>query len=343
MGYYNGTRLLSMKDLDGERPEIYICTSNRSAGKTTWFTRKVISDFKKTGSKFAFLYRYKYELDDCASKIFKDVQGLFFQEDEMTNSRRADGVYHELFLNDLPCGYALCLNSADSIKKLSHFFSDIDVLVFDEFQSENNQYCPKEIVKFQSIHTSIARGQKKQVRYVPVYMISNPITLLNPYYVAMGISDRLRSDTKFLRGKGYVLEQGYNDTAARLQNESAFNRAFANTEYTAYAAQGVYLNDNQAFIDTPKGRSRYLATLRYNSINFGVREYPDQGIIYVDKSPDMSYRTRIAVTKEDHTVNYVMLKNNEFFLSNLRYYFENGCFRFRDLQCKDALLKAISY
>ena len=34
--FYDGTKLLSMTDLNGDKPEIYICTSNRSAGKTTW-------------------------------------------------------------------------------------------------------------------------------------------------------------------------------------------------------------------------------------------------------------------------------------------------------------------
>lgn len=43
MGYiYDGTKLLSLNDIDGNRPEIYICTSNRSAGKTTWFNRYVV-------------------------------------------------------------------------------------------------------------------------------------------------------------------------------------------------------------------------------------------------------------------------------------------------------------
>ena len=35
--FYDGTKLLNMKDLSGEKPEIYLCTGNRSAGKTTYF------------------------------------------------------------------------------------------------------------------------------------------------------------------------------------------------------------------------------------------------------------------------------------------------------------------
>ena len=36
--YYDGTKLLSLQDINGNKPEIYMCTSNRSAGKTTFLT-----------------------------------------------------------------------------------------------------------------------------------------------------------------------------------------------------------------------------------------------------------------------------------------------------------------
>jgi hypothetical protein len=93
-------------------------------------------------------------------------------------------------------------------------------MIFDEFQSESNHYCSDEIKKFISIHTSVARGQGEQVRYVPVYMLSNPVSLINPYYVELGISNRLRDDTKFLRGHGFILEQGFIDSASVAQKES---------------------------------------------------------------------------------------------------------------------------
>ena len=49
--YYDGTKLLSMKDLNGLTPEIFMTTTNRSAGKTTYFNRMVINRYKKTGKK----------------------------------------------------------------------------------------------------------------------------------------------------------------------------------------------------------------------------------------------------------------------------------------------------
>lgn len=349
--YYDGTKLLSMLDINGNKPEIYMCTTNRTGGKTTYFGRLCVNRFLKYKEKFCLVYRFNYELDNISDKFFKDIGSLFFPNYSMRSERQAKGIFHELFLVEnnsedergVSCGYAISLNSADQIKKYSHLFSDISRMLFDEFQSETNHYCTDETRKLISVHTSVSRGQGEQIRYVPVYMLSNPVSIINPYYVELGISERLREDTKFLKGDGFVLEQGFVESASKAQKESGFNRAFSRNAYVAYSAECVYLNDNKAFIEKPDGIGRYLGTLRYNNSEYGLREYADNGVIYCDNRPDTSYKYKISVTTEDHQVNYVMLKRNDLFISNMRFYFERGCFRFKDLKCKEAVMKLISY
>ena len=341
--YYDGNKLLSLSDINGNKPEIYLCTTNRTAGKTTYFSRLCVNKFIKNQEKFCLLYRFNYELDDCADKFFKDIKGLFFPDYTMTSVSKARGIYHELFLNETSCGYAISINNADMIKKTSHFFSDTERIMFDEFQSENNKYCPDEVTKYISVHNSIARGQSMQTRYVPVYMIGNTVSLINPYYVSMGISNRLNNNTKFLKGKGWVLEQGYVESAANALKQSGFNQAFESNKYIAYSTENVYLNDNQAFIDKLTAPNRYIATLKYQDKEYAIREYLSLGIVYCDNRADSTFPTKISVTTEDHNINYVMLRRADSFIKALRWYFEKGCFRFRDLKCKEALLKAISY
>lgn len=342
--FYDGAKLLSLKDLDGETPEIFMCTSNRSAGKTTWFNRLAVNRFKrKQIRKFCLIYRFNYELANVHDKFFKDIRNLFFPNDDMTSKAQAKGVYTELYLNDESCGYAIALNQADQIKKYSHLLSDVDMFIFDEFQSETHHYCANEVQKFISVHDSIARGNGEHSRRVPVYMIGNPVTLLNPYYIEFDICSRLDSKTHFVRGHGFVLEQGYVDAAAQAQKQSRFHAAFMNNKYVAYSNEGLYLNDNQAFVDKPAGASKYLGTLRYNGCDYAIREYAEDGIIYCDDKPDISYPYKLTVTTDDHNVNYVMLKKNDLFIMSMRFYFEKGCFRFKDLKCKDAILKALSY
>jgi len=341
--YYDGTKLLSMSDLYGNKPEIYMVCSNRSAGKTTYFNRLAVNRFKKNGGKCMVLYRNNKEMKDCAEKFFNDIKGLFFPNDTMLGKRRADGLFYELILNDRSFGYVVSLNTADKLKKYSHFFSDVEMMIFDEFQSETNTYLSDEITKFQSVHTSVARGKGQMSRYVPVYMMSNSVTLLNPYFDAFGVSSRLNSDTKYLRGDGWILEQAHNEHAAEAQRQSAFNRAFAGSKYQEYSTQSVYLNDSMSFVENPVGRSNYLATLKCDGTNFALREYPEAGFVYCDMKPDLTYNYKIAVTTEDHAVNYVMLQRHDTFLRTMRYYFDKGCFRFKDLKCKEAVLKALSY
>lgn len=341
--YYNVDTLLNKLDINNKKPEVFIVTGNRSAGKTTDVTHKAIDRYILKGKKVAWLYRYNYELDDVSNKIFKDVQGLFYPNFEFSSRSKMKNIYHELYLGDKSIGYAISINSADQIKKNSHLFSDIDLIIFDEFQSETNHYCNNEIQKFVSIHTSIARGQGSQVRYVPIIMMSNTVSLINPYFVELDISNRLRPNTKFLKGDGWVLEVTNNENAQIAQLNSAFNRAFSKNEYVRYSAMNTYLNDKTAFIENMSGKSNYVVTIKVGDREYAVREYLEQGIVYVDTKVDKTFKFKICVTTDDHNINYVMLKRNDIMLSNLRYYFEKGCFRFKNLECKDATLKLLSY
>ena len=343
MSYYDGTKLLSLKDINGLEPEIYICTSNRSAGKTTYFSRYIVNRWLKHGEKFILLYRFNYELADVSDKFFKEIRALFFPDLTMTNKAKAKGIYHELYLNEQLCGYAISLNAADQLKKYSHLFSDCVRMFFDEFQSENNHYCPGEIQKFLSVHTSISRGGGKQVKHVPVIMLSNLVSLLNPYYIALGISEKLDSKTKFIRGDGFVLEQGFSESVAELQKQSGVFRAFAGADYNKYNTEKVYLNDNYTFIESLDGKNNYILTFKLGGELYAVREYPDRGFLYCDQRIDYTFPVKLVIDAEDMDVNYIVIKNNSYMLSNLKWFFEKGLFRFKNLTCKQAIFKLLSY
>lgn len=341
--YYDGTRLLSQTDINGNRPEIYMCTANNTAGKTTFFSRMIVNKFMENKGKFMLVYRFNYELDECADKFYRDISDLFFNGTVMTQKKRASGSFIELYINDRSCGYAVSLNNVDNIKKYSHFFNDTRRMFMDEFQSETDNYCSNEVNKFRALHKAVARGHGEMVRYVPVYMCANPITILNPYYVKMGISTRINSKTKFLKGDGWILEQGFNEDASRAQKESGFNRAFGNDTYSKFTSDAVYLNDNYAFVESPQGFPKYICTIRFENTDYAVKEFANLGIVYCDTRVDSTFPVKISVTTEDHQINYVMLKNNDYLLSTLRYFFRQGCFRFKDIKCKEAILNALSY
>ncbi|MEE1020534.1 MAG: phage DNA encapsidation protein [Bacteroidales bacterium] len=343
MRYYDGAKLLSLKDINGEKPEIYISIGNRSGGKTTYYNRMLVNRFKKKGEKFLLLYRWNYELTDIANKFFGDIGKIFFKDDVMKDKVLAKGKYCELYLNDELCGYAVSLNSANAVKKLSHVFNEVTSILFDEFMSEDGMYCPNEIEKFQSIHVSVSRGNGQPVRYVPVYLISNAVTLLNPYFETLGISARLQENTKFLRGEGYVLECFYNEEVKTAQSQSAFNRAFSKSKYQNYSMTNIYLNDNITFIENVEGETEYVCTIAYKGNEYAIRKSIKLGILYCDKRIDKTYPVRISATTDDFQMNYVMLESYKVLIQQLRMVFNRGAFRFKDLSCKECIMSIIAY
>ena len=146
-----------------------------------------------------------------------------------------------------------------------------------------------------------------------------------------------------MRGDGYVLEQGFIDSASKQQKTSGFNRAFSKEKYIAYSSENIYLNDSETFIEKPVGKFRYLATLKFDNSYYSIKEYAENGILYCDNNGDVTFPLKISITTNDHDINYIMLKKNDVFIGMLRYYFEHGCFRFKDLKCKECIMKMLSY
>lgn len=334
--FYDGNKLLQLLDIDKNRPEIYIVSGNRTGGKTTYFNRKLVKDYLEKGMRFGVLVRDVTELESIADQFFKEVIKLFFPEHDYGMENAPFGKF--LMLDEQICGYAFSLKHADKIKKQSHLLSDCMHYVFDEFQAK--RYLKTEIVDFINIHTSIARGDGKQVRYCPVYMLSNKLSLLNPYFTALGISARLKKDTKFLRGRGWVMEQNYNETAYLQQQASGFIKAFAGVDD---GAQMVYLEERESFIERPSSNGRYICTVVFDGKSYGISEHMQEGIMYASKRYDPTFPYRFVVSSTDHDKNHVMLSRGDILIADMRTMFEHGAFRFSDVQTKAAVLQLLSY
>ena len=182
--YYDGTNLLNMKDIDNKAPEIYIVTTNRTGGKTTYFNRLCINRFLKQGKKFCLLYRYQYELEQVSEKFFKDIKALFFNDYMMEEKTLGKSGFKELFIGKdwehmASCGYAISLNASDNVKKYSHFFNDTELILFDEFQTESNRYISDEADLPPQAASApaaliIPTAFKKERREMAFFIISSP-------------------------------------------------------------------------------------------------------------------------------------------------------------------------
>lgn len=346
--FYDGNKLMTMLDLDGNKPELYLCTTNRSAGKTTYFSRYLVRRFLRCSEKFGLLYRYGYELDDVASKFFDEIRPLFFNDYTMSSKKSSHNGYATLTLyrgdDEVGvCGYAIALNASDKIRKCSHLLSDVTRLFFDEFQAESGEYLASEVDRLLSVHTSLARGGGSQSRYLPIIMTGNPVSTVNPYYTALGISSRLSSRTHFMRGHGWVMEQGFNESASNAIKMSGIYRALSanNSNYVNYATNGSYLSDDASFVGAMDGAGKYVCTLIYGGHEYGVFEYASDGILYVTDKSDVSYPLRISVALSDHAENTVLMTRYSITITRYRELFSLGHVRFKNQLCKSAFIALI--
>lgn len=342
--YYDGTKILSLKDKNGEKPEIYCVCGNRTAGKTTYFNRYFINRFIKNKELFVLLYRNKYQVADAAQGFFNDIESLFFNGYKLTQKNRENNAYAELYLNDELCGFAICLKCVETIKRLSHIFNNVQRIMLDEFQTENNVYLKKEVQLLLSVHASIARGAGQMRRYVPVFLVGNYITMLNPYYTALGISAKLSKNTKFYKGDGFVLEQNINNEAVEAIQKSGISKAFSSIKYNQKNSEIEYLLDNNNFIEKIKDKDcKYLCTIKANDKEYSIKEYETKGLLYCDDRIDKTCKLVYTLNCADHEQRTILIGNNNLLINTLRGYFRSGLFRFKNLDCKEAIINFLSF
>ena len=327
--FYDGNQLLNKRDLNGNKPEIFLCVGNRTGGKTTFFTRFFINRNLKHGEKTIILYRNGYEIENCVDKFFGGMSDFF--PELVYDMELIEKTVGCLYINGEPFGYSVPLNKANKVKNLSKMLSDASWMFFDEFQSEDGNYLKNEIQKFSSIHVSAARGYKKMITYLPVILCSNAITMLNPYYIELGIPQRLKKDTHFLRGNGWVLEHFYSPDASEALKGSAFAQAIGGG-YMEYAAENVYLNDDFSLVGQLSMRSVPLADVIMNREKPVILSFAttDTGLVVVRKRKEPAsgkvFRSGVDGTEMDikASILYNALKRS----------FQNGLLRFHSFEAK---------
>ena len=342
--FYNGSKLLSMKDIDGNLPAIYAVDGNRSDGKTTFFARKLIRDFKKHDKKFMIIKRYKYQIYKTHLTFFALVNQHWFPDDRLTAKKGENGLYMELFLNDMPCGYVCDLNSAEKLKEYSQFYCDTDQIFMDEFQAK--EYVPDEITNFGILYSSTARGYGTPVRYVPVYMCCNHVSSLNPYYKAWkcgAIVDGIKKG--FYRGHGVVVERDFNEKISNMQKESAFMKAFSGADFVKHVTENESFVDNFSFVEKIKtARFDYICNIHVDGEVISLVRVNDVEHVryYFSDNVNLNCNCNFTIFSSDHCEDTLLLNRNIDFLNMLKSNFDHGFIRFSSLEVKEKAFAFLS-
>lgn len=315
-------------DISGNRPEIYLITSNRTDGKSTYFARKAVNAFKRKGHQFMYVTRFKDQVKTADVKIFEGIKQLFFREDSLNLKSKENGIYAELYLNGDLCGYAAALNTQSKLKESSAIFHNVKSIWLDEFQTLD-RYCPDEVRKLLDLHYTVARGKGEAYRYVPIYLTGNHLDLFNPYYMALKIPGRLKADTHYMRGEGWVLEQNINKSVLEARQLSGLTRAFQGEEHLK---RDAYLYEDLVCMPKPSGYSKYLVTLKYNGREYAIYDYGY--CAYFTSQVDSTFKVRAAITATDIDESTPHINMMPFIKDYICRLLKLGNFRFKDPECK---------
>lgn len=340
-GYYCGYSLLNMRDLNDEIPEIFICSGNRTAGKTFFFKRFMMRLCVETKKQFLVLVRKRTQLYTAAKSFVEDLQECKDMPGQYSvNNSDIVGV-KEIFYGSYLVGYISYLNYADDIKEASNMFNNVCVIFKDEIQLPNGNYLENEIGKLRSIHKSCARGFGEKTRYLPTILCGNELSLINPYYVTFGIHKRLNKETKKMRGNGWVMQITWNESAAQLATKSAFEKAFGEDKQSLSDNFNVYM-DNLNMVGVPVNKKylKILFIMYVNKVPFGV--WGGQGFYYVSRKVDLSCPRKYAMDLESHNEKTILIQRNDILFISLRKYFESGLFRFQDVECRSIMIDALA-
>ena len=264
----------------------------RGIGKTYGILKKFIKDFKRNGTQFVYLRRYKEEVKMCRTKIFDAIK-----TDEEFKNDKFDIKGNEFYLNDEHMGRIIALSSSEYQKSVP--MPDVGNVLFDEFLKDKGftRYIPNEVEKMGELWSTIGREKK---RYPRVYFVANKITSVNPYFTYFNLQLDNDQEYTYYRQRKILICQPRCEQFEQHMKETDFGILFKGTNYYEYAIENKALRDNKAFIEKLTNLKGYIPMMYFNYNNQRITVWfnVDKQMFYVNNK-EVGELRNIYINLED--------------------------------------------
>lgn len=287
--YYNYDRIISYNAL------LNMIVGPRGIGKSFGATEFVTNQFIKKHDEFVYLRRYKTEL----SKGVKNFFSALVKEDKFPNHQLQTKGY-TFMIDEVVAGYGFTLSTAQQLK--SSNFPNVKTIIFDEFIIEPGQghYIKNEVFSFLGLIETIAR-----TRNIRVIMLGNSVTELNPYFLFFDITIPYNNDIKLFKDGMILLQYVKGTEFQKAKKETRFGKLVDGTEYSNYAIDNNFIDENKMFIEKKTGQSKFIFSFIYKSQIYGVWIDYNIGKIYVSNDY-INNGLSFATTTDDHKPNTLL-------------------------------------
>lgn len=285
----------------------------RGGGKTFNTIVEAIEDFEKKGKQFVYLRRRGVDLDDActgsknAGDLFADIKDKgYFPDVNFKIVADKSGGYN-FYYNDKAMGFGRSLNTARRSTSLPGVYKIIyDEFLIDDSAGSRDRYLNKgsEMFLFNNFYETIARG-----RDIPVVFIGNAFSMVNPYFLELGIRINDIKENKIYKGKSWTLIFWKDPEFLAEREKTQFYQATAGSEFNKHAFGNNFYLDSKAFLKKRSDDSEHQFSLVYDNKTYGVWVDWQKGFYYVTtKGAQTSKAKTISMSLSDNKPNNVNIR-----------------------------------
>lgn len=326
----------SVKPLLSRNAFINIVIGGRGTGKTFNAKKFCIEDYIKHNRQFFYVRRYNTELDLAMQGFFEQLQKENYFTEHTFTVKKSKHLY-KFFMDKKPIGFACALSTALIFKSAS--FPDVYNLIFDEAliaRGSSYRYLRNEVTQFLELLESIFR-----LRNGRVLILSNAITVANPYFEFWNIVPKADKQFEFYHDGDICLEQVQNEEFKQEKLKTPIGRLIANTEYGDYAIDNKMLQDDASFIGFKPNDAKYSFLIKIDGSKFGVWTSNKQGALFISSLYDPTKPLVLALDAESHDEASVLLGKSETAYLRLKRAFELGLLFFENQKQKHKVISAL--
>jgi hypothetical protein len=287
----------------------------RGGGKTFNTLKHAIEKFLKDGSEFIYLRRRQVHLDDACNgskgsgDLFADIRAKgYFKGHELKVASDKSGGYN-FYCDGKVMGYGKALSTSAGRRSTSK--PNVKRIIYDEFliddsAGSNERYLNhgNEMFLFNNFYETIARG-----RDIPVLFIGNAFSMVNPYFLELGIRIQDVQNNKIYKGKTWTVLFWKDEKFLASRAKGQFYQATEGTKFHEHAFGNTFYLDRKDFIKKRPKDTEHQFSLVYLGKSYGVWVDWDNGKYYVStKGASTSREKTISMSLADNKPNNVSIR-----------------------------------
>lgn len=287
----------------------------RGGGKTFNALKHAVEKYLKDGSEFIYLRRRQVHLDDACNgskgsgDLFADIRAKgYFADHEIKVSSDKSGGYN-FYIDGKLMGYGKALSTSAGRRSASK--PNVKRIIFDEFLIDDSAGSQErylnhgnEMFIFNNFYETIARG-----RDIPVIFIGNAFSMVNPYFLELGIRIQDVVNNKIYKGKSWTVVFWKDEEFIAEREKTQFFQATKDSKFSEHAFGNTFYLDRKDFIKKRSKNSEHQFSLVYLGNTYGVWVDWDKGQYFVSsKGASTSRDKTISMSLADNKPNNVNIR-----------------------------------